>query len=375
MKKTVVFLIFFVFILLILPMGVISHAKEDQELPTPDSYLEKVIEELPDEVQSQLPEADSYEEVAKNTDSGYLLSLSLSFFKRALRSVYTYLAFFLAALVISSLAERVENTLGNQENALSSYISLLLIAFESFTIVYSLFEEVMAYCQKINTYMLTVTTVMGSVTVLGGGVMQSATASTALSLTVSLLGSLCTVLLLPIIKISFVSSLTSIASKRINFSSLSAFMRGLFTFLIGFVSIVSIVAITFQTMLAQAEDTLAARSIRFAASSSIPIVGNAVGDSVRTMGAAVSVIQKSVGTVGVVGLVIMTLYPLSLLFSAKIALSLSKTIAGLLGVDSAEKLLLEVSHLINMLMATVSILSVLYIFVVALFTSLTIPIA
>lgn len=375
MKKTEVFLIFVVFILLILPMGVISNAKEDQELPTPDSYLEKVIEELPDEVQSQLPEADSYEEVAKNTDSGYLLSLSLSFFKRALRSVYTYLSFFLAALVISSLAERVENTLGNQENALSSYISLLLIAFEAFTIVYSLFEEVTAYCQKINTYMLTVTTVMGSVTVLGGGVMQSATASTALSLTVSLLGSLCTVLLLPIIKISFVSSLTSIASKRINLSGLSAFMRGLFTFLIGFVSIVSIVAITFQTMLAQAEDTLAARSIRFAASSSIPIVGNAVGDSVRTMGAAVSVIQKSVGTVGVVGLVIMTLYPLSLLFSAKIALSLSKTIAGLLGVDSAEKLLLEVSHLINMLMATVSILSVLYIFVVALFTSLTIPIA
>ncbi len=375
MKKTVVCLIFVVFILLILPMGVISNAQKSQELPTPDSYLEKVIDEMPEEVQSQLPAADTYEEMAQNTDSGYLLSLSLSFFKRALNSVYTYLAFFLVALVISSLAERVENTLGNQENALSSYISLLLITFESFTIVYSLFEEVMSYCQRINTYMLTVTAVMGSVTVLGGGVMQSATASTALTLTVSLLGSLCTVLLLPIIKISFVSSLTSIASKRINMSGLSAFMRGLFTFLIGFVSVISIVAITFQTMLAQAEDTLAARSIRFAASSSIPIVGNAVGDSVRTMGAAVSVIQKSVGTVGVVGLIIMTLYPLSLLFSAKIALSLSKTIAGLLGVDSAEKLLIEVSHLINMLMATVSILSVLYIFVVALFTSLTIPIA
>lgn len=375
MKKTILFLVFAVFILLFLTMGVTSYADEDQDLPTADSYVEKIMSEMPDDVRSQLPKADTYEELAHHTDSGYMFSLSLSFLKRALHSVYTYLVFFLAALIISSLAERVENAFGNQDNALSSYIALLLIAFESFTIVYSLFEEVAEFCKRINAYMLTLTTVMGSVSLLGGGVIQSATASTSLSLTVSLLGSLCTILLLPIIKISFASSLTSIASKRINLSALSSFMRGLFTFLIGFISIVSIVAITFQTMLAQAEDTLAARSIRFAASSSIPIVGNAVGDSIRTMGAAVNVIQKCVGTVGVVGLIIMALYPLSLLFSAKIALSLSKTIAGLLGVDSAEKLLSEVSHLINMLMATVSILSVLYIFLAALFTTSTIPIA
>ena len=145
--------------------------------------------------------------------------------------------------------------------------------------------------------------------------------------------------------------------------------------MIGFISLISIVAITFQSMLAQAEDTLAARSIRFAASSSIPIVGNAVGDSVRTLGAAVSVIQKGVGTIGVIGLIIMTLYPVSILFSTKIALSLSKSIAGLLNVSIAEKLLGDLSHIVNMLLATVSILSVLYIFATALFTGSTIPTA
>lgn len=347
----------------------------DEELPTPESYVEIVADALPDDVKSKLPDGSNYEEMVQNADSSFLLSLSVSILKQSLHSVYSYLAFFLAALLLSSLAQRIEDAFGNREDGLASFIALLLIAFEAFTIVYSLFEEVAEYCRRVSAYMLTFTTVMGSVLLLGGGVMQSTKTGVSLSLTVSLLGSLCSVLLLPIIKISFSSALTSIASKKINLNSLSAFVRGLFTFLIGLIATVSIVAITFQTMLAQAEDTLAARSIRFAASSSIPIVGNAVGDSIRTLGASVAVIQKSVGTIGVVGLVIMSLYPLSILFSAKISLALSKTVAGLLDVKSAESLFCEVSHLTNMLMATVSVQSVLYIFVTALFTSSAIPIA
>ena len=205
--------------------------------------------------------------------------------------------------------------------------------------------------------------------------MQVSKGTVALSLTVSLLGSLCTVLLLPVIKISFASTLASVASSRINLKSLSSLARGFFTFLIGFFATVSVVALTFQTKLAQAEDSLTARGIRFAVSASIPIVGGAVGDSVRTLGAAVQVVQTSVGTLSMIGLIIMTLYPISILFSAKIALGLSKTIAGVLDVKRAESILGEVSHLINMLMATVAILSILYIFITALFTSATVPIA
>ncbi|MBQ4121734.1 MAG: hypothetical protein IJD35_06960 [Clostridia bacterium] len=374
MKKRLLFLVLGVVLFLFLPFSVTIYAKEET-LPTPESYVEIVADALPDDVKSKLPDGNDYEEMAQNADTSFLLSLSVSFLKQSLYSVYSYLAFFLAALLLGSLAERVEDAFGNRENSLASFIALLLIAFEAFTIVYSLFEEVAEYCKRVSAYMLTFTGVMGSVHLLGGGVMQSTKSGMSLSVTVSLLGSLCSILLLPIIRISFASALTSIASKKINLSSLSAFVRGLFTFLIGLIATVSIVAITFQTMLAQAEDTLAARSIRFAASSSIPIVGNAVGDSVRTLGAAVAVIQKSVGTIGVVGLVIMTLYPLSVLFSAKISLALSKTVAALLDVKSAESLLGEISHLINMLMATVSVQSILYIFVTALFTSSAVPIA
>lgn len=374
MKKLFLSLVFSFLILFLFTSGSMVYAEKSDELPTPDSYIESVLDELPSEVKEKIPVSDNYEDFVQTLDSGYLLSLSLSFFQKTLDTIYQYITFFLTALILGALAERIENTFIKQNLGVSSHIALLLIALEAVTIVYSLFQNVAEYCKTINGYMIAFTGVMASVSLLGGGAVFASTSSTSLSFIVTILGSLCTVLLFPIIKLSFAAALTSITSQRINLNSFSSFLRGFFTFLISFVSLISIVTITFQTKLAQAEDTLTARSLRFAASSSIPIVGNAVGDSVRTLGAAVSVIQKSVGTVGVVGLIIMTLYPLSLLFSAKIAFSLSQTVAKLLDVTSAEKLLCEVSSLINMLLATVSILSVLYIFVTALFTNTAIPI-
>ena len=374
MKKLFLSLVFSFLILFLFTSGSMVYAEKSDELPTPDSYIESVLDELPSEVKEKIPVSDNYEDFVQTLDSGYLLSLSLSFFQKTLDTIYQYITFFLTALILGALAERIENTFIKQDLGVSSHIALLLIALEAVTIVYSLFQNVAEYCKTINGYMIAFTGVMASVSLLGGGAVLASTSSTSLSFIVTILGSLCTVLLFPIIKLSFAAALTSITSQRINLNSFSSFLRGFFTFLISFVSLISIVTITFQTKLAQAEDTLTARSLRFAASSSIPIVGNAVGDSVRTLGAAVSVIQKSVGTVGVVGLIIMTLYPLSLLFSAKIAFSLSQTVAKLLDVTSAEKLLGEVSSLINMLLATVSILSVLYIFVTALFTNTAIPI-
>ena len=374
MKKLFLSLVFSFLILFLFTSGSMVYAEKSDELPTPDSYIESVLDELPSEVKEKIPVSDNYEDFVQTLDSGYLLSLSLSFFQKTLDTIYQYITFFLTALILGALAERIESTFIKQDLGVSSHIALLLIALEAVTIVYSLFQNVAEYCKTINEYMIAFTGVMASVSLLGGGAVFASTSSTSLSFIVTILGSLCTVLLFPIIKLSFAAALTSITSQRINLNSFSSFLRGFFTFLISFVSLISIVTITFQTKLAQAEDTLTARSLRFAASSSIPIVGNAVGDSVRTLGAAVSVIQKSVGTVGVVGLIIMTLYPLSLLFSAKIAFSLSQTVAKLLDVTSAEKLLCEVSSLINMLLATVSILSVLYIFVTALFTNTAIPI-
>ncbi len=360
-----------VFLLLFLFICIPSFAGEEEALETlsPDSYIEEILDALPPEAAELLPKGEEGEAVGQ-ADLSYVVSLSLTFLKKALSSMAGYFAFFLSVLLLGALAEKFERAVGGEKGGgPAAWVALLVIALEAFTLLYGLFEMVREYAEKISAYMLTLNGVIASVSVLGGGFGESAVMTTSLSLLVTLIGGLISALLLPIVRLSFASTLSSSASPDTNLRGISSFARSTFLFLIGFLSTAAVVTLSFQTMLAQAEDSVAARGIRFAASSSIPIVGGAVSDSIRTLSAGISLVKRSVGAVGIAGLVVMTLYPLTSLFSARIALSLSGYAASILGVEASRSLLEEVGKLIHMLIATVAMLAMLYIFAVGLFAS------
>lgn len=369
MKKLLVLAVLTSLLILSLSLPVFAAGEEGEAADTlsPDVYVDKVLEALPPEVSELLPEGEEGKPVGE-ADLSHVVSLSLTFLKKALSSTLGYFAFFLSVLLLGALAEKLEQAAESGGN-LASWVGLLVVALEAFTILYGLLEKVLVYAKQIGSFMMTLTGVIASVSVIGGGFGEAAVMSTSLSLLVTLIGSLITALLLPVVRLSFASTLSSAASPDTNLRGIATFTRNTFLFLIGFLSTAAVVTLSFQTMLAQAEDSVAARSIRFAASSSIPIVGGAVSDSIRTLAAGVSLAKKSVGSAGIAGLIIMTLYPLTSLFSAKVALSLSGHAASILGVEASRSLLEEVGKLINMLIATVAMLAMLYIFTVGLFVS------
>lgn len=370
MKKRLLLVCFF-FLMLTSLLGVVSFAEEDrkvEETLSCESYVEEVLDALPPEVLEWMPEGEG-ETLAEKADLSYLLSLSLTFLKKALSSLMKHFVFFLSVLLLGALCERVEDATGAKGDGLGSWVVLLVMALEAFGIVYALLEEVQAYTEKIGAFVITLNGVIASVGFLGGAYQEGAVATAALSTLVTLLGGLMTSALFPVARVSFAATLSSAASPDINLKGIGGFVRKAFVFLIGLFSTVTTVVLTFQSSLAQAEDTVAARGIRFAASSTIPLVGGAVSDSIRTLAAGVTFVKRSVGTVGVMALLILTLYPLSSLFSARIALSLSEYAASILGVEKGKALLEEVGSLIGMLIALVAIQAVLYLFVIGLFAT------
>ena len=88
MKKV---LICIALILGFVAFGLLPTYAYETELPTPESYVQELTDALPEEVKSQLPLGTTYEEMAQNTNSSFLLSLSISFLKESLYSVYTHL--------------------------------------------------------------------------------------------------------------------------------------------------------------------------------------------------------------------------------------------------------------------------------------------
>ncbi len=361
-------LLVFMALLLFACIGLTVYADDEESLPDAEEYLEDVIDAMPSEVEALLPEADSYDTLAEEADTEYLLSLSLYFLKEILASFLQDLSILMTFVLFASVACRIEDSFEETRDGLASFVVILVVGFQLFSRLRDMYDQTLSFCESVSAYMLTLNGVMGSVSILGGGTAEASVRSVALSAVISLLGSTVTTLLLPIVRLSFALAITSSLSSRLRLSSVASFFRNAFTFLLGFLATVSVVALTFQTALAQAEDTLAARSLRFAAGSSIPYVGGALSDSMRTLSASVSLIKSSVGTVGTVGLFLTVLYPLSALVSYKLSLSFAKSAAGVMGADSVELIMDEAGKLINMMIACQVILFSLYIFVIALFS-------
>ena len=104
-----------VFLLLFLFICIPSFAGEEEALETlsPDSYIEEILDALPPEAEELLPKGEEGEAVGQ-ADLSYVVSLSLTFLKKALSSMAGYFAFFLSVLLLGALAEKFERAVGGE---------------------------------------------------------------------------------------------------------------------------------------------------------------------------------------------------------------------------------------------------------------------
>ncbi len=136
--------------------------------------------------------------------------------------------------------------------------------------------------------------------------------------------------------------------------------------LITFICTVLLTVLSFQTLLSARADSLTTRSVKFAAANFIPIVGNAVGESLRTVGYGVDYLKSSVG--GSVSLAIFfTVFPvLSELFIIKLSVSFLSFISSLCGVGNECNILslfVEVIDIVLVIIICCLILSILMVII------------
>ena len=110
-----------------------------------------------------------------------------------------------------------------------------------------------------------------------------------------------------------------------------------------------------QTTLSARADTLGFRTVRFAVSSSLPVVGGGVAEMLKTAAAGVSWLRGVVGVGGIVLLLWLLLPQIISLLLTRTVYALAGDIAGWLGCDGEAKLLGEIASLFGYLVAVVSL--------------------
>ena len=129
------------------------------------------------------------------------------------------------------------------------------------------------------------------------------------------------------------------------------------------------VTLSAQSVLVGRADSLGMKGVKYAVGQFLPVVGLSVAGTLPTVAAGISALRGVCGVSGIILLALLLLPTLVELLLMRAALTLSSTVASLLGCDGEARLISEMASLHGYLAATVSICSITFALALALFVS------
>ena len=134
---------------------------------------------------------------------------------------------------------------------------------------------------------------------------------------------------MPFLSIILAISLVSAINPNLQFGGSAESIKKACQWILGGLTTIFVGLLTIQGMTGTATDSIITRTAKFAASSFIPIIGGAVSEAYSTVYSSLGVIRTSVGTIGIIAILIMVLQPVITIIATKFVVSLAQIISGL----------------------------------------------
>ena len=177
---------------------------------------------------------------------------------------------------------------------------------------------------------------------------------------------------MPVATVCTAFALCNSFSSTVNLNGIATSIKKCYTFVLGLIMTLLLATLSTQTVLSSSADTVSARAAKLVASNVIPIVGSSVGDTLRTVSSSVGYIKSVSGVGGIIFILLLVLPTFTTLLLSRAAFIISVGIADLLGCESQSKLLSELGSVYGMLIAVVTMCSVMFILALTIFVRCTV---
>ena len=362
-------LILFLFLLLLptlICLPVAAEAKEDAAIgeQLPDEYLDW-LDSLPDAVRELLPEglfstdrAEMGEAVKEISSFSYLVRTLLRLVGANLGDCAKILATVCGLLILCAVCNALRTAF--QSEGLSRAFGLcstLVITLALLSQSYQSIAGVTRYFENLNRFTAATLPISSVLYAMGGNTLTAASAATGLSVYMTVMEELVGKTVLPFCGICMALALIGALDPALRTGMLSSTLKKNYTTALSFLMMLLLAMLASQTTLGAKGDSLAMRSVKFAAGNLIPVVGGSVSELLRTVSAGVGYLRGTVGICGTLLLALTLLPTLVELLLLRGVWQLSASLAELLGCDNEKRLLEEFSSLLGYLIAAVSICS------------------
>lgn len=257
----------------------------------------------------------------------------------------------------------------------AEFVSQAAVICAMLTLQTGQFDMIKRFFTSLTSLMGSMIPVTGIVWAMGGNVTTASVGTATLYAMLSVTQRVCATTVLPVCYVTGVSAVCTGLCGSDGFCGFSRAVRRVYNFVIGLMMTVLVFALGAQTTIAVSADTAAARGAKLLTGTVIPVVGGAVGDTLRTVAGSVQYIKSVVGIGGILIALTVTLPTLVSLVLYRAVLVLSSGFADMLGCRREGQLLSELGNIYGCLLGAVAICSVAFVIALGIFVRCTVAAA
>lgn len=333
-----------------------------EQMPTEyGTWLDSVPEDIAELLPPALFSEDSKETadaVMEMSSFSYLIKTLLKLIGAEVGSCVKVLATVCGLLLIAAICNAVKTAFASDGIGRAfSFCTTLVITLALLGQSYFCLEEVTQYFSDLNSITASLLPLNGTLYAMGGNTATAVASTAGLSVYITVLEEVVGKSILPFCGICMAFALMGAMDSSLRTGGLLSTVKKNYTTALAFLMMLLLAMLAAQNTLGARADSLAMRSVRFAATNWIPVVGGSVAEVFRTISAGVGYLRGTVGICGVLLVLLLLLPTLVKLFLLRLTWQIASSVADLLGCECEKKLLGEFASILGYLIAAVSICS------------------
>ena len=328
-----------------------------------DEY-KNFVTSLDETIKDVLPEdfgISAEDDAAKLTSWNFLLYSLGDSFALSVKSILPSFARLIGVILLIALIKRLSELTDAKSASLISFISSICIAASFILMQYDTVLLVKERLNDISSLAACMAPVFAALYTAGGNVNGAYVSGGGLGIFIFITEQILSNICFPFFGAAFCLASIS-ASGELKLNGVLRSLKKAYTNILSFTMSIFCAILAAQSIIGAGRDSLSLRAAKFITSSSLPIVGSAVGESLKSLGNGIGMLRKSVGGVGVVMVLLLILPTTVLLILNGTLLNFSASLAEILGCDKEKELLENISGIYTCLTATLTVCAVTFAF-------------
>lgn len=260
------------------------------------------------------------------------------------------------------------------KNGPAVYAGEICLCGFAFSVIAGICDKLVHILESLRTFMLSALPAMTSLYTLSGAPDTAAVNYGTTMLLLNVCSMILTSVIVPGVKCITVFAVISFISRSFDFSGFCGFIKNTVGWLFGLLMCLLSSVIAFQNTVSAAKDGILGRTVRFAASRFIPVIGNTVSESARTLSESLRLVRSVTGIGGIITVIGIIAAPIASILICRFFVNICSACARLFSCNRASVFFGELSGVMNLVLGVTVGMSLVMIMILGMFAKVSLSI-